>query len=93
MCTTFYKFVPDIKIKEPIKGQEAKDLKQLCPMGVFDIEDIGTAFVKDQRKCTTCRECLRHEPFASKIDLGKRKDVIEFHVESVGMFKPQDIVF
>jgi len=26
------------------------------------------------------------------VDLGKRKDVFEFHVESVGMYKPQDIV-
>ena len=64
-------------------------------MGVFDIEDLGgiaTATVKNGRNCTTCRECIRHEKFASKVNLGKRKDVFEFHVESLGMYKPQDIV-
>jgi len=62
VCTAYYRLLPDIKITTPIKGQEAKDLKKLCPMGVFDIEEIGgAAFVKNQRKCTTCRECLRHE--------------------------------
>jgi len=62
-------------------------------MGVFDIEDIGgAAYVKDQRKCTTCRECIRHEQFVDKIDLGKRKDVFEFHVESMGMYEPYEIV-
>ena len=62
VCTAYYRLLPDIKITSKIKGQDAKDLKKLCPMGVFDIEDIGgEAFVKDKRKCTTCRECQRHE--------------------------------
>ena len=42
--------------------------------------------------CTTCRECIRHEKFAEKVDLGKRKDVFEFHIESVGIYKPQEIM-
>lgn len=70
-------------------------------MGVFDIEDIGNnsckAVVKDARKCTTCRECIRNDDkysgFSQKVNLGKRKDVFEFHVESVGMYSPEDIVF
>jgi DNA-directed RNA polymerase alpha subunit len=58
-------------------------------MGVFDIEDIGkTAFVKDASKCTTCRECIRHEKFADRIILGKQNDVFEFTVESLGIYKP-----
>jgi DNA-directed RNA polymerase I and III subunit RPAC1 len=44
------------------------------------------------RKCTTCRECIRPEKFKERIELGKLKDRFEFHVESVGMYKPQDIV-
>ena len=57
---------------------------------------IGKAVVKDARKCTTFRECIRNEAypeFSEKINLGKRKDVFEFHVESVGMYSPEDIVF
>lgn len=65
-------------------------------MGVFDIEDLGKgkmrSKVANSDKCTTCRECLRHEKFASKIDVGKLKDVFEFHVESVGIYKPEEIV-
>lgn len=60
-------------------------------MGVFDIEDIGgieNAVVGSSRKCTTCRECIRHEKFQDRINLGKMKDVFEFHVESLGMYKP-----
>ena len=41
VCTAYYRLLPDIKIKETIKGQDAKDLKKTCPMGVFDIEDMG----------------------------------------------------
>ena len=66
-------------------------------MKVFDIEDIGgtpTAKVTNSRNCTTCRECIRDDiSFASKLDLGKKKDVFEFHVEAVGQTSPQDIVF
>jgi len=40
-------------------------------MGVFDIEDIGTAYVKNSSKCTTCRECIRPEKFQNKVSLGK----------------------
>ena len=50
------------------------------------------AIVKDARAEDTSRECLRYEEFASKINYGKRKDVFEFHVESVGMYRPEEIV-
>ena len=54
---------------------------------------IAFSKVKDEgRNCTTCRECLRHEKFAERIDFGKKKDVFEFHVQSVGVYTPQDIV-
>ena len=51
-------------------------MKALCPVGVFDIED-SRAYVKDPRKCTTCRECVRHDKLAEKIDLSKLKDHFE----------------
>jgi len=41
VCTAYYRLLNDIKIKAPIVGKEADLLKKLCPMGVFDIEDIG----------------------------------------------------
>lgn len=88
--------MPDIRIVQPIENEHAKELKALCPLGVFDIEDLGKnktrAIVSNQDKCTTCRECVRHEKFASRIDLGKKKDVFEFHVESLGIYKPEQLV-
>ena len=105
VCTAYYRMMPDIRLKEKIVGPDAEELKALCPVGVFDIEDIGgkaskkgsstgggQAVVKNQSACTTCRECIRHEKFADKVDLGKRKDVFEFHIESVGIYKPQEIM-
>jgi len=98
VCTAYYRLLPDIRFEEdeelgPIKGNDAKELKKLCPAKVFDIEDIGEkAIIKDQRACTTCRECLRHDKFAKRINVGKKKDVFEFHVETVGVYTPQDIV-
>lgn len=41
VCTAFYRLLPDIKFDEKITGDDAKELKSLCQMGVFDIEEIG----------------------------------------------------
>lgn len=95
VCTAFYRNLPDIRFTAPVEGDDAVELKRTCPMGVFDIEDIGKvkrAVVKDSEKCTTCRECIRHDKFADKVDLGKLKDTFEFHVETVGIYKPQELV-
>lgn len=42
VCTAFYRNLPDIIIKTPILNEDAKELKALCPVGVFDIEDLGS---------------------------------------------------
>lgn len=49
---------------------------------------IATAVVKDSRACTTCRECLRNPKFEGRVNLAKRKDVFEFHVETLGVYTP-----
>jgi DNA-directed RNA polymerase I and III subunit RPAC1 len=41
VSTAYYRLVPDIKFKEDIKGADAEELVKLCPVGVFDIEDLG----------------------------------------------------
>jgi DNA-directed RNA polymerase I and III subunit RPAC1 len=77
VCTAFYRLLPEIQIIADIKGTKASELKQLCPVGVFDIEDSGKAFVSDSRKCTMCRECIRHDEFKNDIQLSKLKDTYE----------------
>ena len=99
VCTAYYRNLPDIRFTEPILNEEAEDLKRICPMGVFDIEDLGKkaggkkAIVKNKGEaCTTCRECIRDDRFSQKIDLGKKKEEFEFHVESVGIYTPEELV-
>jgi DNA-directed RNA polymerase I and III subunit RPAC1 len=41
VCTAFYRLMPDIHIVQPIENEDAKELKAMCPMGVFDIEELG----------------------------------------------------
>ena len=96
VSTAYYRLVPDIQFKKDIMNKDAQELKSLCPTGVFDIEDLGKgncrAVVGDVRKCTTCRECIRHDKFKDVVDLGKIKDRFEFHVETVGMYNPAELV-
>lgn len=75
VCTAFYKLLPDIVIKERIVGDDANELKKICPMNVFDVEDISKElYVKNARNCTTCRECIRCPKYKDKIELNKVKD-------------------
>ena len=46
-------------------------------MKVFDIEELGNAIVKNERLCTSCRECIRNPKFKDAIDLMKIKDHYE----------------
>lgn len=66
VCTASYKLFPEITLTRPLNSEESKILKKKCPVGVFDIEN-GRAFVKNSRKCTSCRECIREEGLGVKV--------------------------
>ena len=75
VCTAYYKLLPDIVIKENIIGEDAIQVKKICPMNVFDIEETSNElYVKNPRNCTTCRECIRYPKYKDKINLNKLKD-------------------
>ena len=93
VCTAYYRLINKINILEEINGDDAEELKQLCPKGVFVINKKGNAEVGNIRDCTSCRECIRQEKFKNLIELGKVADHYEFHIESVGMYKPESIFF
>ena len=64
-------------------------------MQVFDIEDLGgvsTAVVARPRDCTMCRECIRTEDWAEKVQLKRKADHFLFSVETVGSLAPEVIV-
>ena len=94
VCTAYYRLEPAIILLPSFnQKQDGKELVKACPVGVFDLED-GKAYVKDARKCTVCRECLKFEG----VSLGKAKehfickpliDVVT--VESTGIYKPTDL--
>ena len=93
VCTAYYRLINKINILEEIKGDDAQELSQLCPKGVFVVNKKGKAEVGNVRECTSCRECIRQEKFKNLIELGKVADHYEFHIESVGMYKPENIFF
>ena len=93
VCTAYYKLLNKINILKEINGNDAEELRQLCPKGVFVVNKKGNAEVGNVRECTSCRECIRQEKFKEYIELGKIADHYEFHIESVGMYSPESIFF
>lgn len=84
-----------IEFLEPIMGQNAVELESMCPMKVFDIEDLGgipTAKVARPRNCTMCRECIRKDGWNEKVKLRRKADHFLFSVESSGCIPPVDII-
>lgn len=77
VSTAYYRLLPEINLLKEVKGEKAIQIKQICPMKVFDIEDTGKLKIADSRKCTMCRECIRQEEYSSYIQLSKRKDIYE----------------
>ncbi|CAM9499777.1 unnamed protein product [Chrysoparadoxa australica] len=95
VSTAAYRLLPEITLPEAIEYEDAKILKEKCPMDVFDVEDIAgvpTAKVARSRSCSMCRECIREKPWDERVKLSRKADHFIFSVESVGMLKPQEVV-
>ncbi|KAG0465838.1 hypothetical protein HPP92_020002 [Vanilla planifolia] len=60
--TAWYRMLPEVILLKELKGKDAENLVNRCPVGVFDIEDCGIgvkkALVSRPRDCTLCRECI-----------------------------------
>jgi len=107
VATAWYLMVPEVELVQEVYDREADDLVKVCPMHVFDIEDLGSeptasstsaeksksrrAIVKNERACTMCRECISNSRFTSSIALMRRKDHFIFTVESSGAMPAVDI--
>ena len=95
VATASYRLLPDISFASPVTGDAARELKEMCPLQVFDIEDMGgkpTAVAARPRDCTMCRECIRKEGWDEKVQLRRKADHFIFSVESVGQLDPAVIV-
>lgn len=97
VATASYRLLPDIRFPQPVTGDRAQQLVDMCPMKVFDIEDIrggiSTAKVARPRDCTMCRECIRKEDWTEAVTLLRKADHFIFSVESTGVMSPEAIVF
>ncbi|KAF4555801.1 DNA-directed RNA polymerases I and III subunit RPAC1-like protein [Elsinoe fawcettii] len=96
VATASYRLLPSIIIKEPILGADAKKFARCFPRGVIELEDDTAsgqkkAVVKDTMKDTVSRECLRHDEFKHKVQLGRVRDHFIFSVESTGQFESDEI--
>lgn len=97
VATASYRLLPSIHIKQPILGADARKFARCFPKGVIGLEDDEEsgekkAVVKDTMKDTVSRECLRHDEFKDKVQLGRVRDHFIFSVESSGQF-PSDELF
>eukprot|EP00808_Paulinella_micropora_P028135 g27891.t1 len=91
VCTATYRMAPIVRIVSPVVGEQAEALKRLCPMDVFDIEDVagrGTARATRPLNCSLCRECLRPAEFSEKIELRRDREHFLFEVETTGVYPP-----
>lgn len=93
VATASYRLMPVIDILKPIEGKDAKKFQKCFPPGVIELDDEGAAYVKDSRKDTVSRECLRHEEFKGKVKLGRDRGRFIFNVETCSAMTPEEIFF
>lgn len=92
MCTASYRTLPVVSINHKLLDEtDHAELVDICPLGVFDLED-SVAVVKKPRNCTMCRECIRRKGWQEKVSLNKKSDHFIFSVESVGCIPAITIV-
>lgn len=73
VATCGYRLLPQITVKEPIRGRAAERFQKCFPKGVVEVVE-GEAKVVAPRNDTVSREVLRHEEFRGKVELGRVKD-------------------
>ncbi|WVQ83088.1 hypothetical protein IAT38_005226 [Cryptococcus sp. DSM 104549] len=96
VATASYRLLPHIILREPIPKEHQQLFKSCFPEGVVEIEKDGNGedqvVIKNPRKDTVSREVLRHPEFSDKVELTRIRDHFMFNVESVGQYKPEDLV-
>lgn len=93
VATAWYRMLPEVVLLKDVVDERAKELKNKCPVGVFEIEDIGNgrerATVARPRACTLCRECIRESDWKDYVALRRVKDHFIFTIESAGALPPE----
>lgn len=91
VSTATYRLLPEITMKQTVTGEDAKLLQSCFSPGVIEIDDNGTAYVKDARYDSCSRNVYRYPHLANAVDIARIRDHFIFTVESVGAYPPHDI--
>lgn len=89
VCTASYRLMPQVTIRGEQRNEAARQLVQICPKKVFDIEE-NVAVVKRPRDCSACRRCIEELP-QGIVELAKVKDHFLFSIESSGCMPAAEI--
>ncbi|RXK36100.1 DNA-directed RNA polymerase I and III subunit RPAC1 [Tremella mesenterica] len=96
VATASYRLLPHIIIRSPIPLEHQQKFVQSFPPGVIGIEKDKRGqpqcVVKNSRRDTVSREVLRHAEFEDKVQLTRIRDHFIFNIESVGQYRPEDLV-
>ena len=101
VCPASYRLLPDIIIKEPIRGEDALKFQKCFLDGVIGLKTVKLpdgsttqeAYVANPRLDTMSRECLRHDEFKDKVGLTRIRDHFIFSIESVGQYDSPASIF
>ncbi|XP_025419714.1 DNA-directed RNA polymerases I and III subunit RPAC1 isoform X2 [Sipha flava] len=96
VCTAWYRMMPNIKLLDDIKGNDALLLQSCFPKGVIGLKSykgVLVAHVEDCRKENSSRNVFRYKQFDNKILLSKIPDHFIFTIESIGAMEPSSIFF
>lgn len=94
VATATYRILPSITFKKQLNDQQAEILVKKCPMGVFEIEELGSAkqvVAKYPRNCTICRECIREPGWEDLLQVARVRDHFIFSIESTGSIPASEI--
>jgi len=87
VCTAFYRLLPTIEFTEPIRGEDAVEVKSMFSPGTVEIID-DEAKVVNVRVDANSREVFRHKKYRDIVKLGRDREVALFSVETVGALSP-----
>lgn len=91
VATAYYRLLPEIHLNRAVVGDQAKLLKSCFSPGVIEIDEHGSAYVKDARYDTCSRNIYRHPELADAVTMSRIQDHFMFTVESVGAMPPEII--
>lgn len=92
VATVFYRLLPEIKLNQTVKGEQAERLQSCFSPGVIRLEGSKKkAVVEDARYDACSRNVFRHDDLREAVTMTKKRDHFIFTVESVGAVEPEEL--